>query len=163
LHAGVNNLPTGLRQDVASRLGAATACEPDDVPTSADEVSQNYLHTSALNNLLAAAEATGYANRFTAIRADILWRPALTDGTGLLLNPKPTARGAQTAIVVGLKHVRPMALSRPSTAFKTQGTRFRSLCNHAHRAFSDCRDLRPPISFNNAHRRRNRHKAFMLA
>jgi type VI secretion system secreted protein VgrG len=101
LHAGVNNLPAGLKKDVASRLGAAVLCEADDVTDSADDITAQYLHTSAWNDLLAAAEATGYANRFTAIRADIQWRPALTDGTGLLLNPKPTARGSQTAIVVG--------------------------------------------------------------
>ena len=44
---------------------------------------------------------TGYVMRFTAVRADIPWRPALGDSTGTTLNPRPTAPGAQTAIVVG--------------------------------------------------------------
>jgi uncharacterized protein involved in type VI secretion and phage assembly len=106
LHAGVNNLPTGLKKDIASRLGPAASFEADAGHNESDanpdnELTDGYLHTSAWNSLLAAAEATGYANRFTAIRADILWRPALTDGTGMLLNPKPTAWGSQTAIVVG--------------------------------------------------------------
>jgi type VI secretion system secreted protein VgrG len=106
LHAGVNNLPTGLKKDIASRLGPAISFEADAGQNESDahpddDLTDQYLHTSAWNSLLAAAEATGYANRFTAIRADILWRPALTDGTGLLLNPKPTAWGSQTAIVVG--------------------------------------------------------------
>ena len=47
------------------------------------------------------AKAHGYANRFKAIRADVPWRPILEDGTGARLNPRPTAHGVQTAIVVG--------------------------------------------------------------
>jgi uncharacterized protein involved in type VI secretion and phage assembly len=99
LHAGVNNLPTGLTKDIDSRLGPAPAFDED--PGQTGDVATDYLHPSAWDDLLAAADATGYANRFTAIRADIPWRPALTDGTGLLLNPRPTAWGAQTATVVG--------------------------------------------------------------
>jgi len=44
---------------------------------------------------LAQARETGYANCFEAIPADIPWRPELPD------HPKPTARGAQSAIVIG--------------------------------------------------------------
>ncbi|MBS63998.1 type VI secretion system Vgr family protein [Salinisphaera sp.] len=42
-----------------------------------------------------------YHNAFTAIPADTVYRPALTDGHGLRLHPKPTIRSTQTAIVVG--------------------------------------------------------------
>jgi type VI secretion system secreted protein VgrG len=42
-----------------------------------------------------------YTNRFTALRADIPWRPLATDGRGALLHPKPTVAGVHTAIVVG--------------------------------------------------------------
>jgi type VI secretion system secreted protein VgrG len=106
LHAGVNNLPTSFKKDVGSRLGPATPFDADEDKSEsdahlADDITAQFLHTSAWTSLLAAAEATGYANRLTAIRADIPWRPALTDGTGLLLNPKPTAWGSQTAIIVG--------------------------------------------------------------
>jgi type VI secretion system secreted protein VgrG len=104
LHAGVNNLPTGLKKDIASRLGLAVPFDDSQNESDAnadDDLADQYLHTSAWTRLLVEAEATGYANRFTAIRADIPWRPALSDGTGTLLNPKPTARGSQTAIVVG--------------------------------------------------------------
>jgi type VI secretion system VgrG family protein len=105
LHAGVNNLPTSLKKEIASRLGSLDAYQADDGRSGADahlddDITAQYLHTSAWDSLLTEAEATGYANRFTAIRADIPWRPALADGTGLLLNPKPTALGSQTAIVV---------------------------------------------------------------
>jgi uncharacterized protein involved in type VI secretion and phage assembly len=42
-----------------------------------------------------------YHNEFTALRADIPWRPLAEDGHGALLHPKPTAHGIHTAIVVG--------------------------------------------------------------
>lgn len=64
-------------------------------------IAATHLDRAHWDALLSAAHANGYANRFTAIRGDIVWRPALVDGTGLLLNPKPTALGSQTAIVVG--------------------------------------------------------------
>jgi type VI secretion system VgrG family protein len=69
-HAGINNLPDTLR-------------------------------SASLDDALAGqARQTGYANRFTAIRSDIRWRP-VADDTGCRLNPKPTAFGSQTALVVG--------------------------------------------------------------
>ncbi len=123
LHAGVNNLPAGLKIHLAARLGPAPAAD-DDRPApdwrndgmllpgrSGDafaagsaieqDIAARHLCRTGWKDLLAEAESGGYANRFTAIRADVIWRPALLDGTGLLLNPKPTALGSQTAIVVG--------------------------------------------------------------
>ena len=49
----------------------------------------------------AHAEVPFYRNRFTAIRAATQYRPLTRDGHGLLLHPKPTLHGSQTAIVVG--------------------------------------------------------------
>ena len=94
LHAGVNNLPAGLKKAAAS-LGVPEL----DEGLRGEGSSQ--LDTESWRELLQQAQATGYANRFTAIRADIPWRPTLYDGTGALLNPRPTAWGSQTAIVVG--------------------------------------------------------------
>lgn len=62
-----------------------------------------------LNANLEHAKTLGYANAFEAIRIDIPWRSVLEDGTGTLHNPKPTAPGSQTAIVVG-----PDGLDNPS-------------------------------------------------
>lgn len=140
LHAGVNNLPAGLKAELAARLGPAPAYpgqrptstwrddgfhadagrldlpaednQWNDLPLALDEsgdtsdsndgtIAVTHLHRAAWNGLLEEADKRGYANRFAAIRADVIWRPALLDGTGLLLNPKPTALGSQTAIVVG--------------------------------------------------------------
>ncbi|HVK93879.1 MAG TPA: type VI secretion system tip protein TssI/VgrG [Noviherbaspirillum sp.] len=42
-----------------------------------------------------------YQNSFTALRADIPWRPLTEDGRGALLHPRPTVTGVHTAIVVG--------------------------------------------------------------
>lgn len=103
LHAGVNNLPIGLQKTLEARLGSDGNGfdDIDDEPAPADDICRQHLHPQAWNSLLAAAEETGYANQFTALRPDIIWRPVLADGTGVLLNPKPIARGSQTALVVG--------------------------------------------------------------
>lgn len=126
LHAGVNNLPAGLQIHLAARLGSTPGYDDerplgdwrDDgfyVPGQVRAASSAAMHPApgdgtiaarhlcrlAWDDLLAQAQNNGYANRFTAIRSDVAWRPALLDGTGLRLNPKPTALGSQTAIVVG--------------------------------------------------------------
>lgn len=82
-HAGINNLPRNLGQ-AASALGEVDAALP-----------------AASATLLAGARARGYANHFEAQRVAVQWRPALQDEVGMPLNPRPTAPGMQTAIVVG--------------------------------------------------------------
>ncbi|HJV75988.1 MAG TPA: type VI secretion system Vgr family protein [Noviherbaspirillum sp.] len=101
LHAGVNNLSADMKHTLAMRLGAPPIVDTDVQNAPDDDSAAAHLNRDAWKELIAAAETTGYANRFTAIRADIPWRPASCDGTGMLLNPKPTAFGSQTAIVVG--------------------------------------------------------------
>src|SRR5690606_40427534 len=44
--------------------------------------------------------ASFYRNTFTAIPASLPYRPKTLDGHGLLLHPKPTVHGTQSAIVV---------------------------------------------------------------
>ncbi|MFX5752101.1 hypothetical protein ABTE32_22020, partial [Acinetobacter baumannii] len=53
-----------------------------------------------LDAVIAQARKLGYANAFEAIRADVVWRPVLADGTGLYRHAGATARGSQSAIVV---------------------------------------------------------------
>ena len=55
-------------------------------------------HASELHTL---AARVGHACAFEAVPRTLPWRAALDDGTGLRLRPRPTARGPQTAIVVG--------------------------------------------------------------
>jgi type VI secretion system secreted protein VgrG len=130
LHAGMNNLNSSVKQQIAAYLGPLQL-EEDPVPGEFPELAPlpmeianrkflcanfpglysedglneddtaDFLATAAWGRLLKRAEVTGYANRFTAIRADIPWRPMLYDDGGRLFNIKPTAMGSQTAIVVG--------------------------------------------------------------
>ncbi|HIH2754711.1 TPA: type VI secretion system Vgr family protein [Burkholderia lata] len=88
-HIGINNLPDTVMQAVERQLGPLP-------PTALDP------------RVLRQAQAGGYANRFDAVPRTQVWRPTLADGTGQRLNPRPTALGAQTAIVVG-----PAGESRP--------------------------------------------------
>ncbi|WP_269792700.1 type VI secretion system tip protein TssI/VgrG [Stenotrophomonas sp. Iso1] len=80
-HTGINNIPTDVRselgeaQGVMSMLGASLACWEQ-------------------------AEKTGYGNAFKATERSLPWRPVLEDETGARLNPRPTAPGYQTALVV---------------------------------------------------------------
>ncbi len=78
VHRGRNNLSSAagtLSHNVFANSTASDTSPPDDEPL--------------------------YQNRFTALRADIPWRPLTEDGRGARLHPKPTVRGMQTAIVVG--------------------------------------------------------------
>ena len=93
IHAGINNLPRELSARVAGMDPDA-----DDIT---DAVDHALLAPWVSAELRAQAAASGYANAFEAIRAQVPWRPALTDTAGQRLNPKPTAPGPLTATVVG--------------------------------------------------------------
>ena len=95
-HVGINNLPVDLRKAIDSGLGPAPGWE---APAGLAEDAE----------LQARAAAVGYANAFEAIDRARPWRPVLADATGARLNPRPTAPGYQTAIVVG-----PEGSPRPS-------------------------------------------------
>ena len=89
-HLGVNNLPVDLREAVQAELGPAPG---------QDEAHGS--HGLAAGRLLERAGAVGYANAFEAVDRSRPWRPVLVDDTGARANPRPTAPGYQTAIVVG--------------------------------------------------------------
>ncbi len=96
VHAlGINNLPKELSDRIADAIANAPeddfdffASEPK--PDSMAELLQSLADDP---ELAAKAAETGYANRFEACRRAIPWRPVYAQ--------KPTARGMQTAIVVG--------------------------------------------------------------
>lgn len=111
LSVGVNNLPKDAQEGLAELFGPVpplleeciAACEgdqqafhgqvrPDSLPMAGD---------ADLAGVIAQARKLGYANAFEAIRADVVWRPVLADGTGLRLHARATAHGSQSAIVVG--------------------------------------------------------------
>ncbi|PLK46916.1 type VI secretion system Vgr family protein, partial [Uliginosibacterium sp. TH139] len=85
-HAGLNNLPRKLDESAKAlrRLLRESGVEQGE-----DDA------------LLTPARSRGYANQFEAQRVHVPWRPALLDGTGGRINPRPTAMGPQTATVVG--------------------------------------------------------------
>ncbi|RJG00511.1 type VI secretion system Vgr family protein [Noviherbaspirillum sedimenti] len=78
-----------------------------DANTLIDSVFGNSAQASSLGGLNGQASRGAedaeplYRNRFTALRADIPWRPLTVDARGALLHPKPTVTGIHTAIVVG--------------------------------------------------------------
>ena len=79
-HAGINNLPTDLRQALNDVMG--------EVPMAGSQACWQQ------------ARKVGYSNQFKAAERAMPWRPLLEDETGARLNPRPTAPGYQTAVVV---------------------------------------------------------------
>ena len=88
-HLGVNNLPVDLRAAVEGALGPWPAWDSDEA------------RVAVRPGLEERAKAAGYANVFEAADRVRPWRPVLLDATGARANPRPTAPGYQTAIVVG--------------------------------------------------------------
>ena len=91
ISVGVNNLPAPAQHALAELFGP--------IPELLEEV----VHNNAPEDfalVVAQARKTGYANCFEAVRADVPFRPLLTGSDGRS-HPRPTARGSQTAIVVG--------------------------------------------------------------
>ncbi|MCW5581315.1 MAG: type VI secretion system tip protein VgrG, partial [Luteimonas sp.] len=92
-HAGRNNLPEAVREGLAGLLGPAPdwPALPEALPVT---------DAPGARALQAHADAHGYANAFLAVPRARPWRPVLLDDTGARLNPRPTAPGYQSAIVV---------------------------------------------------------------
>ena len=88
---GVNNLPTRAQDALAELFGP--------IPELLEETLRDDLPED-FGLALAQARIAGYANCFEAVAADVVWRPQL-DGSDGRSHPRPTAAGAQSAIVVG--------------------------------------------------------------
>jgi len=88
---GVNNLPTRAQDALAELFGP--------IPELLEETLRDDLPED-FGLVLAQARTAGYANCFEAVAADVVWRP-LNDGSDGRTHPRPTAAGAQSAIVVG--------------------------------------------------------------
>ncbi|OFA03683.1 heterokaryon incompatibility protein Het-C [Duganella sp. HH101] len=87
---GVNNLPSPASHGLAELFGP--------IPELLEELAPAYDDDFAL--VIEQARKTGYANSFEAVAADVIWRPQRPDSDGRN-HHKPTASGAQSAIVVG--------------------------------------------------------------
>jgi type VI secretion system secreted protein VgrG len=88
---GVNNLPARAQDALAELFGP--------IPELLEEaVRDRPFEDCAL--ALEQARTQGYGNCFEAVASDVVWRPQL-DGSDGRTHPRPTAAGAQSAIVVG--------------------------------------------------------------
>jgi type VI secretion system secreted protein VgrG len=90
-HLMHNNLSAEMQAGVYQAIGRSHLAE-----VIAGE-QKHSLHARGMQ----AGERPDYRNRIDAIRADVPYRSSSTDGHGVLLHPRPTVRGQQTAIVVG--------------------------------------------------------------
>ena len=88
---GVNNLPAPATHALAELFGPIPEllCETVRAIASDD-----------FSLVVAQARKSGYANFFEAVAAEVAWRPMLPDSDGRA-HARPTALGAQSAIVVG--------------------------------------------------------------
>jgi uncharacterized protein involved in type VI secretion and phage assembly/uncharacterized protein (DUF2345 family) len=87
-HLAHNNLGAELRTAVTQALGRSAldlALGKDGLDSTGSVISERPL----------------YRNRFDAIRSKVPYRGNRVDGHGVLLHPRPTVAGQQTAIVVG--------------------------------------------------------------
>ncbi|MGW8394474.1 type VI secretion system Vgr family protein [Pseudoduganella sp. HUAS MS19] len=90
---GVNNLPVAVRQGLAELFGPIPELL-EDLGAPLAGLPEDFSAT------LAQAASSGYANSFTALDAALPWRPMHAGGESRQ-HAKPTAMGAQSAIVVG--------------------------------------------------------------
>ncbi len=91
---GINNLPSPARQALAELFGAIPELLEESTVEVFAEIPADFYQA------VEQASATGYANVFDAVAADIVWRPQLAGSDGRT-HSRPTAHGAQSAIVVG--------------------------------------------------------------
>ncbi|AMM25082.1 type VI secretion system Vgr family protein [Variovorax sp. PAMC 28711] len=119
-HIGINNLPRDTAAAIAAQLGGLLPhlvfdAQPHAIPSVTAEVDvfglasttktttalpgPSDLHPAA--QTLATAQATGYANSFSAVHRERPWRPAIVAAAGARLHAKPTVHGVQSALVVG--------------------------------------------------------------
>lgn len=87
---GINNMPPAAQHALAELFGPI----PELLERLVTDASPD------IQAAIAQARLTGYANCFEAIPAALVWRPALPGSDGRT-HAKPTAHGAQSAIVVG--------------------------------------------------------------
>uniref|UniRef100_UPI0028AF4346 type VI secretion system Vgr family protein n=1 Tax=Massilia alkalitolerans TaxID=286638 RepID=UPI0028AF4346 len=87
---GVNNMPPPAQLALAELFGPLPELLEEAVRARQDGLTQ----------VIEQARKTGYANRFDAIPAGLPWRPQLHQREDRI-KARPTAHGAQTAIVIG--------------------------------------------------------------
>ena len=101
-HLGINNLSGEAIAAIAQRLGQGPQkIDAADALATGDTLTPISAPTSLPAELLKLAVDRGYGNTFDAHAANTPWRPELEDRSGARINPRPTAPGPMSAIVVG--------------------------------------------------------------
>ncbi|MBS1130014.1 MAG: Rhs element Vgr protein [Proteobacteria bacterium] len=101
-HLGINNLSGEAIATIAQRLGqGAQKIDASDALATGDALTPISAPPSLPTELLKLAVERGYGNTFDAHAANVPWRPELEDRSGARINPRPTAPGPMSAIVVG--------------------------------------------------------------
>ena len=101
IHAGINNLAGERIESVARRLAAVGTWPASQAATGCDAARPATAPRELPPELIQLAAERGYGNVFECVDRATPWRPLLADGTGRRLNPRPTAPGPMSAIVVG--------------------------------------------------------------
>jgi type VI secretion system VgrG family protein len=91
LHLAHNNLSAELQSSITKAIGQGA------LAAALDDERNGSLHTAGK----AISERPLYRNRIDAIHGAVPYRSSNVDGRGVLLHPRPTVTGQQTAIVVG--------------------------------------------------------------
>lgn len=99
-HVGINNLSAEAMAAIARRL-AGTLRTDGQAPGGEEVVNPVRAPDTLPPEVLKLAVERGYGNRFDAHAANEPWRPQLEDRSGARLNPRPTAPGPMSALVVG--------------------------------------------------------------
>lgn len=100
-HVGFNNLTGQTMATLAARLGRRQSIDDPLALTTGDVIEPLRAPAILPPELIQLAAQSGYANSFAALHAETPWRARLVDDTGARLNPRPTAPGPMSAIVVG--------------------------------------------------------------
>ncbi|HXE40789.1 MAG TPA: type VI secretion system Vgr family protein [Azonexus sp.] len=100
-HVGINNLSGEAIASIARRLAQDPWTGDDATLATGDVITPIRAPTGLPGELLDLARERGYGNRFTALHSTLPWRAKLVDDSGARLNPRPTAPGPMSAIVVG--------------------------------------------------------------
>ena len=101
-HLGINNLSGEAIAAIAQRLGQGSQkIDASDALATGDTLTPISAPSTLPAELLKLAVERGYGNRFDAHAANVPWRPELEDRSGARINPRPTAPGPMSALVVG--------------------------------------------------------------
>lgn len=101
IHVGINNLSAEAIVAIAQRLGRGGLMADTREIATGEIIVPAAAPVELPPELLKLAVERGYGNRFTAHAAHCPWRPELGDRSGARINPRPTAPGPMSALVVG--------------------------------------------------------------